>query len=320
MAYNAVRALPRQMEALLAQTLPLKEIIIVDNASTDGTSAMLAERYPQVTVLRMTENLGAAGAWAAGLSYAALEKGYDWVWTFDDDSLPAAEALEILLQGVEKLGAAKAEIGMLATLPVDRATGRNYPPVLWRDGFVKGSTELLQQPVWLADLVIASGCMVRRGMVEKIGLPRADFFMDVFDLEYCIRARSQGYKIAVVTDAKLMHEIGDTRKINLPGYKRLWMNQPPWREYYISRNLTYLAWWLRPNSAVKHSIARYLLIHAVQVLLFSTKKLPCLMRMVQGFRDGLRGRLGIRLTPEVNGLQGPSGALSAGEHAEVGKA
>jgi rhamnosyltransferase len=157
-------------------------------------------------------------------------------------------------------------------------------------------------------------------MVKKIGLPRTDFFMDIFDLEYCIRARSQGFKIAVVTDAKLTHEIGDTRKINLPGYKRLWMNQPPWREYYISRNLTYLAWWLRPNRAVKRSIARYLLIHAVQVLLFSTKKLHCLIRMFQGFRDGLRGRLGIRLTPEVNGLQAPSGALSAGEHTEVGKA
>ena len=320
MAYNAAEVLPRQMDALLAQTRPLQEIIVVDNASTDGTSAMLKKQYPQVTVLRMPENLGAAGAWAAGLSYAALEKGFDWVWAFDDDSLPAANALEILLEGLEKMGTDEAEIGMLATLPVDRATGHNYRPTLWRDGFLKGPAKLLEQPVWMADLVIASGCMVKRGMVKKIGLPRADFFMDVFDLEYCIRARSQGYKIAVVTDAKLSHEIGDTRKISLPGYKRLWMNQPPWREYYITRNLTYLAWWLWPSRAVKRSIARYLLIHAVQVLLFGAKKLHCLVRMVQGFRDGLRGKLGIRLTPAVNGLQGPSSALGAGEHTEVGKA
>ncbi len=320
MAFNAANALPRQLEALLAQTQPLQEIIVVDNASTDGTSAMLAERFPQITVIRMTENLGAAGAWAAGLNYAALQKGHDWVWTFDDDSVPDAKALETLLLGVETFGPTETEIGMLATLPVDRETGRSYRPFLWRDGFVEGSVALLKQPVWMADLVIASGSMVRRELVEKIGLPRADFFMDIFDLEYCIRARSQGYKIAVVTDAKLTHEIGDTRTINIPGYKRLWMNQPPWREYYISRNLTYLAWWLWPNRAVKRSIARYLLIHAVQVLLFSTKKLHCLARMVQGFRDGLRGRLGIRLTPEVSGLQAPSGALGAAEHTEVGKA
>lgn len=61
-AHNAARVLPRQMEALLRQTRSLQEIIVVDNASTDGTSELLAERYPQVTVLRIPENLGAGGA------------------------------------------------------------------------------------------------------------------------------------------------------------------------------------------------------------------------------------------------------------------
>src|SRR5207245_1661508 len=89
-SYNAARELPCQIEVLLRQTRPLQEIVVVDNASTDGTRAMLAERYPQITVLPMNENIGMAGAWAAGLSYAALQKGHDWVWTFDDDSVPGA--------------------------------------------------------------------------------------------------------------------------------------------------------------------------------------------------------------------------------------
>ena len=66
-SYNAAQVLPRQMEALLRQTRPLQEIIVVDNGSTDGTRELLAERYPQVTVLEMPANLGAAGAWSAGL-------------------------------------------------------------------------------------------------------------------------------------------------------------------------------------------------------------------------------------------------------------
>lgn len=56
-AYNAARMLPRQLDALLSQSVPLKEIIVVDNASTDRTVSLLAERYPQVTVLLMPENL-----------------------------------------------------------------------------------------------------------------------------------------------------------------------------------------------------------------------------------------------------------------------
>ena len=320
MAYNAAEMLPKQMDALLRQTRPLQEIIVVDNASTDGTRAMLTERYPQVTVLTMPENLGAAGAWVGGLSYAALERRHDWVWTFDDDSVPEANALEMLLHGVNTLGETEAEVGMVATLPVDRGTGCSYRPVLWRDGFVKGPPALLQQSVWLADLVIASGCMVRRGMVEKIGVPRADFFMDVFDMEYCIRARARGYKIAVITSARLAHEIGNTRKINFLGYKRQWLNQPPWREYYISRNLTYLAWRLYPNRATKISMARYLLVHLAQVLLFSSDGLACAIRLIQGFGDGLRARLGIRVRPTAKDLPNPGGSLTVAEKIEARKA
>ncbi|HEY4816231.1 MAG TPA: glycosyltransferase [Candidatus Acidoferrum sp.] len=316
-AYNAAKVLPRQLEALLMQTRPLQEIIVVDNASTDGTAAMLAERYPQVTVLRMPENSGQAGGWAAGLSYAALSKRHDWIWTFDNDSVPEADTLEVLLSGVDTLGT---EVGIAAPLPIHRETATCYTPYLWRDGFVKPSEELLSQPTWFADLVIASGCLIRGEVVEKIGLPRADFFIDFVDVEYCLRARSYGYKIVVISRAKLGHEIGNGRKIDLLGYKRLWTNQPPFREYYISRNLTYFAWWLQPSSATKRFVARYLVVHAAQVLLFSTNKLRCLIRIVQGFRDGLRGRLGIRLRPGADASRRQGGALHAAEHTEAEKA
>jgi len=66
LAYNATRFLQRHIEALRRQTRGVQEIIVVDSASTDGTGAMLAEQYPCVTALSMAENLGAAGAWAAG--------------------------------------------------------------------------------------------------------------------------------------------------------------------------------------------------------------------------------------------------------------
>ena len=155
--YNDARVLPRQIEALLRQTRPVQEIVVVDNASTDGTSALLADRYPQVKVLRMSENLGVGGGVAAGLAYAALERRHDWIWTFDADSAPNDDTLEALLEATESLGNTDGEVGMAAPLPIHQETGTCYPPLLWRDGYVKPSAELLRQPIWFADLVIGSG-------------------------------------------------------------------------------------------------------------------------------------------------------------------
>jgi rhamnosyltransferase len=287
------------MEALLRQTRPLQEIIVVDNASTESAGDFLAKRFPRVTVLRMPKNLGHSGGLAAGLGYAALEKRHDWVWTFDDDSVPADDALEALLEGVESLSKTEGKVGIAAALAMDRKTGECYPPLLWRNGYVLPSAELLRQPIWLADLVIASGCMVRREMVECIGLPRADFFSDFDDFEYCLRARSRGYKIAVISRSKVGHEIGSAREVRLPGGRsRLWSEHTPWREYYRSRNIAYVAWWLYPNRTTKQFVVRHLARHAGGVLLFGSNKLSCLKKMGQGFWDGRRASLGIRFLPQ----------------------
>lgn len=300
-AYNAVRVLPRQMEALLRQTRQLAEIIVVDNGSQDGTLALLAEGYPQVTVLRMGENLGAAGAWSAGLEYAVTKKRHDWVWAFDDDSVPGDSALEGLMAATESLRSVEVgevgEIGMISALPVHSETGACYPPLLWREGFVKPSAEQLRQPVFFADLAFTSGSMVRREVVEKIGLPRADFFMDFFDFEYCLRARSSGYRIAVVTGVSLAHEVGNARSVRLPGFAGLWPNHAPWREYYISRNMAYAVWWLYPSGRAKRFTFRHLARHAGGVLLFGTDKMASLKKMAQGFWDGKRAKLGARFRP-----------------------
>jgi GT2 family glycosyltransferase len=296
-AYNAERTLTRQVEALLRQTRALQEIVVVDNASSDGTCALLEKRYPQVKVLRMPENVGIGGGLAAGVAYAAIKKRHDWVWTFDQDSVPNDDALQALLEGTDRTDSSKGEIGIVAGVPFHPATGHCYYPMLWHDGFVKPSAELTREPIWFADLVISSGCMVRRDVVEKVGVPRADFFIDFVDFEYCLRVRSQGYKIAVISRAKLAHEVGNARKVQLPGYSRLWPVQPPFREYYISRNLAYAAWWLYPNHDTKRFVVGYLARRAGGVILFGSKKPACLKKMLQGFWDGRKASLGIRFRP-----------------------
>lgn len=295
--YNSERVLARHIESLLGQTRPLQEIIVVDNASTDGTAKILAEDYPQVTVVRLAKNLGAAGAWAVGLEYAALTRQHDWVWAFDDDSVPSPDALEMLVDAVDYSNADN-NLGMIAGLPVHPDTGIPYPPLLWENGFVRPSLWQLNEQLWFADLIYASGSMVRREVVEMIGLPRADFFMDFFDFEYCLRARKHGYKICVVNHAKFAHEVGRARPVRVFGRSRLWPNHAPWREYYMSRNLVYAVWWLYPNMRTKQFAMRHLVRHAGGVVLFGSNKGTSLKRMAQGFLDGVRARLGVRFVPQ----------------------
>jgi len=288
----------RHLDALLRQKRSLQEIIVVDNAATDETCSLLAARYPDLTVLRMPENLGTGGALAAGLAYAAREKKHDWIWMFDQDSVAATDALETMLQEADRFEGDSSKVGIIAALPVNQQMENSSSPWLWHNGFVKTPSELLSLPVLFTDLVITSGSMVRREVVERIGLPRSDFFMDFVDYEYCLRARLHGYKIAVITRAKLQHEIGRVRTIRFLGRRWFWSDHRPFREYYMSRNLAYSVWWLYPSLAAKVSVLRHLMRHAVGVLLFGSEKLDCLKKMVQGFWDGRKASLGVRFRPD----------------------
>lgn len=295
-AYNAAHLLPRQIDALLRQSRPLQEIIVVDNCSTDNTLAMLAERYPDVTVIALAENTGAAGGCATGWSYAALQKKHDWVWNFDNDSIPDDYALEALLSGAGEL-VSDPTVGMLAPLPIHLHTNTYFPPMLWREGIVRPSASVLEQPVWFADIVIASGCLVRKEVIEKVGVTRSEFFMDFFDFEYCLRVRAEGYSIAVIKKCKFAHELGDARTFRFLGFTHTWTEHDPWREYYLSRNITYSVQHLYQTPKTTRFLIRNVLRHAAAIIFFGQHKLTALRYLVHGVRDGLNGKLGINVLP-----------------------
>ena len=303
-SYNAATELPRHLDALLHQERALQEIVVVDNGSTDGTRELLAQKYPHVTVLRLPENLGVGGGFATGLSYAAIARRHDWVWLFDHDSLPREDAARNLEDAIAPLGESVREVGMFASVGVHSETKARYFPQFWRDRFVKPSSEKVEEPVWFADFAMSSGSLLSREVVEAVGLPRSDFFMDGVDFEYCLRIRNRGYKIAVVTSSELSHAMGSPRAVKIFGITKFRGGHPPWRQYYLARNVVYVVWWLYPSGRAKRYMFRFLARHAFAVLLFDSRKLPCLRKIYQGFQDGRRARLGIRFRPSVKHPRG----------------
>src|SRR4051794_27424981 len=93
--FNDADIIDRALDAVQNQTRPVDAVLLVDNASTDGT---LDRVFPEcVTVIHNPDNFGTSGAVRIGLSYA-LEHGFDWMWILDADSIPEPDALEKMLE------------------------------------------------------------------------------------------------------------------------------------------------------------------------------------------------------------------------------
>jgi GT2 family glycosyltransferase len=290
-AYNGKHLLSRHLDALLNQTVPLTEVIVVNNASVDGTAEFVSEHYPSVTVIDLRSNVGVGGGYAAGLEYAIRQKAYDWVWLFDQDSIPAPDALQHLVDALEHLAGANPQTAVLAPTCVNESTNRRYPSLIWKNGWKRVSTD---RPVTFVDAVLSSGSLVCSEAVERAGPPRADFFIDFVDLEHCLRLRANGYRIAVVRDSIMHHAVGSPRTVRFGAFSYVWSDHVPWREYYKTRNEVFTIWTHYPTLAAKLSVVRRLLRHALGVLLFGKERLACLKMMYLGVIDGRAGKLGIR--------------------------
>ncbi|WP_395693790.1 glycosyltransferase [Nocardioides sp.] len=209
--YNRLDLLERLLERL-DEVSGLAEVLVVDNASTDGTGewlAGLADRDPGddhlvVPVLGRTlaENGGGAGGFHDGMAWA-LERGADLVWLMDDDGLPDVDCLSRLL--------AEPDLDFWGPLVVDEADpGRLVFPIR-----LPGGTRVVHR---LADVRAAArgdridgivipfnGVLVTRDLVERIGLPRAEYFIWGDDHEYRLRAEAAGARIATVVAAQVRH-------------------------------------------------------------------------------------------------------------------
>ena len=96
-AWNRRELLREALEALAAQTRPVDRLVVVDNASDDGSDAVAAELLAawgdRARLIRLTENTGGAGGFAVGIAAAVADPATDWVWVMDDDTVPGPDAL-----------------------------------------------------------------------------------------------------------------------------------------------------------------------------------------------------------------------------------
>lgn len=159
------------------------EVIVVDNASTDGTLAMLAEKYASARVLPLTKNVGIA-AWNEGLQVAQGR----WIFVLDDDSLPLTNTF------LEDFAAKEPQLD-----PRMGICGLN---VFWDEAGTDSWGE-----GWLNRSHVFLGCGValRREMVQVIGGFDSHFFVYSHELDYSLKALHHGYSKVDFQDVKIWH-------------------------------------------------------------------------------------------------------------------
>jgi rhamnopyranosyl-N-acetylglucosaminyl-diphospho-decaprenol beta-1,3/1,4-galactofuranosyltransferase len=204
--YNRLTLLQRLVPAL-GGVKGLDEILVVDNHSSDGTAGWLREQAATSPVPVLTRtlpaNLGGAGGFSEGLRWA-VERGAELAWLMDDDGLPDPECLSALLEHDGTLDfwgpvvvdeADPDSLVFPIRLPGSARVVRRLPEVeaAAEDGLVRGI------------VIPFNGVLVTRDLVERIGLPRAEFFIWGDDHEYRLRAERAGARVATVTAARVRH-------------------------------------------------------------------------------------------------------------------
>jgi rhamnopyranosyl-N-acetylglucosaminyl-diphospho-decaprenol beta-1,3/1,4-galactofuranosyltransferase len=179
--YNRKELLVDALTALRAQTRPADTVIVVDNASTDGTADLVRERFAEVELLQRTRNLGGAGGFAAGIA-RALEGGADLIWLMDDDTVPRPPALAALLTALLTTRASTAAV--LVASRVVWTDGRDHPMNTPRT--LRAVPGL---PADCARIRSASfvSVLIDSTAVRERGLPIADYFLWNDDFEFTTR-------------------------------------------------------------------------------------------------------------------------------------
>lgn len=181
--YNRKDLLKKCISHLQKQTQKL-DILIIDNASTDGTQDLFTNEVDNIKYFNTGSNLGGAGGFSYGIK-KAVELGYDYLWILDDDTLPMPTALEQLVQYAKKLNDDFGFLSSKALWKDESICNMNIQKISKWKRVTDFDTEHTIQYASFVSLFLQSE------VVKKVGLPYKEFFIWADDWEYTRRISKQ---------------------------------------------------------------------------------------------------------------------------------
>ena len=216
------------LASLMQSSYPDHRAIVIDNHSNDGSVQAILTNFPTVQIVELAENHGYAGNNNVGIHYA-LEQGADWVFVLNEDTILAKDCLSRLLE----TGESDERIGIVGPMVYHHADPNIIQTAGGRLGSRWEAWHLAEdeedrgqyQSPHLVEWVSGCGILVRRAVIEQVGVIDERYFYYWEETEWCLRAGKAGWQVMHVPKAKLWHK----------GVQR--NHQPkPLVTYYATRN------------------------------------------------------------------------------------
>ncbi|MCZ7557319.1 MAG: glycosyltransferase family 2 protein [Bacteroidia bacterium] len=254
LSWNRKSDLSRVLSRLTAASALPMQIIVVDNASTDGSISMVAQEFPAVMCISLESNIGIAG-WNAGMAAACG----DYMLLLDDDSYPIDPEYDKALRYLDE----HEECGILALRVFNE-----------RDNRVETAT-FPEGPVLS---FVGCGVIIRRSLYQKIGGFDEELFLYEHEIEFSMRSWNAGYSTLYYSGLTVNHIASPIHRKPAGS-----TGSDCRRIYYTSRNILYILLTRFPLRLVLFRAIRIALGRSIASVLHG-----CGLNAVKGFLHGLR--------------------------------
>lgn len=228
--YNRLECLKIALTKYNQQTMQPTYIVVIDNASDDGTKEYLSQwqrvstdKYQKI-VIRLPENTGGSGGFSRGVE-EGLKLDCDFLFLADDDAYAEPDVFEQLNSAYQRLKDKR--ISALCTAILNRGKYVTGHRSLIKKGLLRVSLqpstlEDYQQDYFQVDILTFVGAAISKDAAKEVGLPRKEYFIYHDDTEYSLRLRKVGM-IYCISSSIMHHDVDIDLK-------------PSWKDYYDTRN------------------------------------------------------------------------------------
>ncbi len=269
--YNPeIKRLQENIKAIIDQ---VEHIYIVDNGSTNFREIEgITRNYLKITLLTNGENLGIAKG-LNQMCQSALENGYEWILTLDQDSICPEHMIDQFIRHADKK-----KVGIIC-------------PAIFYDGWENSDKELLK-PVEDISACMTSASLTNVEAWKEVEGFCEEYFIDYVDNEFCMKLKNHNYKILRINTCVLKHQLGESGCIRMGRMFTInYSRHTPIRLYYMTRNNLMF---IKQYSSNLNVFKEYLKMAFVLFTSFfvSNQKLVTLKYIMLGIKDYRKNKMG----------------------------